>query len=78
MIITVKQIPTEVYELSEDLEMVATHEDAVLVPPCCDGRDCGCHGMYGVECPAWDCPDLTQLEVDNLIERLMPEEPDYE
>lgn len=54
------------------------HDGAYLVPPCCTTGDpdagglitCGCGGRWSVECPAADCPGITDDEADEIRERL--------
>jgi len=83
MKLAVKQIPTGTFQLTEDNEWHCTHEDIEVEPPCCSGRDsegnpsCGCHGGYGVLCPAWDCDGVTDTEAENIIDAYL-EAPDYE
>jgi hypothetical protein len=75
-LIKIKQYDTGVFALSEDNEWVCTHEDAYIERACCSGYDseglpsCGCHGQDGVICPAIDCTDIQEWEIDGLFDRL--------
>ena len=81
--LTVKDASTT-YKMTEDGEFVCAHEDAYIEKACCSGFDsennpsCGCHGQDSVICPALDCDGIQDWEVDELFDRLQPEEPDYE
>lgn len=58
------------YALSENGEMLCTHEDHTIQTPCCSsGRiiECGCQGLHGVVCNNPDCTGLEQHETDELI-----------
>jgi hypothetical protein len=68
ILIEVKYIETPEYERNEDGEFKCPHYEAEVIPPCCDGRDCGCRGGYGVDCRACNNEDLTDNDVDNIIE----------
>lgn len=68
------------YKMTEDGEFVCAHEDAYIEKACCPPgtRDCGCYGSDSVICPALDCDGIQDHEIDELFDRLQPEEPDYE
>lgn len=65
-------------EMNEDGEFRCPHYNVEVEPPCCFGGaiiECGCRGMYSVYCPDCDNEDLTDLEIEVILER---GEPDYE
>jgi hypothetical protein len=66
MTIAIQQDISE-YKLNEDLEIVCTHIDHTIEPPCCNGTDCGCHGQHSVVCHNPDCTGITDSEADELI-----------
>lgn len=67
--------------ITEDGEFKCTHPNAEVEPPCCSGTDsegnvsCGCYGQYSVYC--YDCnnDDMTDQDVENILDQ---GEPDYE
>lgn len=64
--------------MTEDGEFKCNHEDIeVYYEQGGDGRTEPPGGWY-VECLAWDCTGIEDWEVDDLIERGMPGEPDYD
>lgn len=75
--ITIKYIEVSTYSLTEDGEFTCDHEFAEVTPPCCNGNDCGCYGSYSVYCPGCDNQDLTESEVEALLDTDYSE-PDYE
>ena len=84
MNITVKEIETSTLEMNEDWEFKCTHEFAEIEPPCCSGYDseglpsCGCHGQYSVYC--YDCnnDDMTDNDVERIIDGSISEPEDRE
>ena len=52
--ITVKYIEVSSYSLTEDGEFTCDHEFAEVTPPCCNGNDCGCYGLYSVTYRDWE------------------------
>lgn len=52
---------TSVYIL-EDETMRCRHDFVEIEPPCCDGTDCGCHGLCTVYCPDCENKDMTETE----------------
>lgn len=59
--------------MDEDGEFHCPHEGAEVEPPCCSGYSqglpsCGCGGMYGVYC--YDChnDDLTDNDIERILE----------
>jgi len=81
--IAVRSIETPIYELNEDGEFRCPHYNVEIEPPCCSGRDiygntsCGCYGSYSVYCPDCSNEDLTESEVEALLDTDYSE-PDYE
>ena len=77
MKIKVNYIETSTVELSEDWEFACTHEFAEIEPPCCSGRDCGCYGLYGVYC--YDCnnDDLTEHQVQQILDERVQSYDEY-
>lgn len=78
MNIKIKYKETSSYSLTEDGEFTCDHEFAEVTPPCCDGLDCGCYGLYSVICDDCDYMNMPDFEVEALIEGTIPEEPEYE
>lgn len=79
MRVEVKYIETSSYSLKDgDTILTCDHELAEVEPPCCNGNDCGCYGRYSVYC--WDCnnEDLTDSQVEAIIEASIPEPAEYE
>lgn len=76
--IIIKYLEVSSYSLTEDGEFTCDHEFAEVTPPCCNGNDCGCYGLYSVYCPDCDYMNMPDFEVDALIGATIPEEPEYE
>ena len=55
-------------ELNEDGEFKCPHENTVVNPPCCNGRDCDCRGTYYVYCEDCNNEDLEDYEADLILE----------
>ena len=55
-------------ELNEDGEFKCLHKNTVVNPPCCNGSDCGCGGVYDVYCEDCDNEDLEDYEADLILE----------
>lgn len=69
MKIAVKYVEVSVFELAEgDTRFKCSHELAEVEPPCCSGRDCGCYGNYSVYCSDCHNEDLTDSEVEAIVE----------
>lgn len=67
------------YILSEDFEFLCSHENVEVEAPCCNGRDCGCYGLYSVYCYNEDCTGLEQWQVDEIIDNYLSNlERDYD
>lgn len=70
MVITVREQGSSA-SLTEDNEFKCNHDNPEITPPCCIiGRDCGCQGRYSVYC--YDCnnDDMTDQDVDNILDGL--------
>jgi len=73
MKIAVKEI-TSISVMNEDGEFFCPHLDVEIEEPCCSGRDsdglisCGCQGMFSVYCPDCGNKDMTQNQVDEILE----------
>ncbi len=67
----------------EDGLFRCAHINAEVEPPCCSGIDseglpsCGCYGQYSVYC--YDChnKDMTDADVENIVEAYL-EPPEYD
>lgn len=76
MLVQVKEYPTATFELQEDGVWRCNHEEAYIEPACCSGRDsegnpsCACHGVDGIICPAIDCTDIQEWEIEALYDSL--------
>lgn len=80
LVITVpkkKQVVLEKYHFIEG-DMVPLHDGAYVEPPCCTVPDpdtgmisCGCGGYATIVCPASDCPGFSDIELEELTERLL-------
>lgn len=74
MTINVKYRPTSTYELNEDGDFTCLHENAEVDRACCSGVDsdglmsCGCGGMDSVYCDDCDNEDLTDSDVEAILE----------
>lgn len=67
------------YELNEDNIFQCLHERAEVEPPCCSWcsqLDCGCYGQYSVWCPDCDYMEMSDNEVEALVESFIGE-PEY-
>jgi len=77
--VKIKIIETSSYSLEEDgTGFKCDHEFAEVTPPCCNGNDCGCYGLYSVYCPDCDYMNMPEFEIEALVEATIPEEPEYE
>ena len=68
MTILVTNIETPTYILNEDGEFRCPHDEVTVEPPCCNGTDCGCHGMHSVYCDDCDNEDMMEHEIDQILE----------
>lgn len=41
-----------------------------IEPPCCNGSDCACKGLYGVYCHLCDNDDLSDDDINNKLDEL--------
>ena len=80
--ITVKDRSQDLYGIiTEDGAFKCTHPDPEVEPPCCTTRgssgyfECGCGGMYSVYCNDCSNDDMTDQDVENILDQ---GEPDYE
>lgn len=78
MKIEIKNIPWATFEMNEDGEFKCNHEDAEMHYEQGGDGITEPRGGWVVECPAWDCTGIEDWEFDGLMDRLTPEEPDYE
>lgn len=50
------------------------HPNAEVFPPCCDGKACGCYGMFTVFCPDCEATQIPDSEMDRLINDFIRDE----
>ena len=61
--------------MNEDKKCPHPEEQVEITPPCCKfptgeyGRwDCGCYGQYSVYCNACDNRDMTDSDIESILE----------
>ena len=77
MNVQIKEIPTGIFELTEDFDWHCTHEGYIVYYEAGGDGITEPRGGWYIECPAWDCDGITDNEAENLIEA-HTEAPDYE
>lgn len=55
--------------MNEDGTFRCEHKSIEIEPPCCDGRDCGCHGLYTVHCNDCDDRDLEEWQAQDILDK---------
>lgn len=65
----VVRIEDQTLEMDEDGEFRCVHEGA-YTEKCCLGVDCLCNGLTEVHCPDCNNEDLTERDVQDILERM--------
>lgn len=69
MTVTIKQIDTGTFQLTEDGVFHCTHEDAYAIYEAGGDGITEPRGGWVIECPAYDCDGIEEWEFDDLLER---------
>ena len=57
--------------MDEDGDFHCPHDNVEIEPPCCSGGAyiaCGCQGMYNVYCPDCHNDDLTDNDIEAILD----------